>query len=248
MNILLTGIATMETAMPASLSSTLSRERARGQTNRYAAFTLAALLCAIPLSVWASSEAELEKVTVDTSRTGIARGADILMNNCHSCHSLKYIKYRDLINLGLDKQKVDEWRGEQPLDGSLQAQMSESDATQAFGKAPPDLSLMAKARDGGVNYVYSYLLGYYVTPEGMPGNHIYPATKMPDPLGISSAADDAAKNAIRKQARDIVSFLAWTSDPHEQDRKRLGYYVIGYLIVLTLLLYLLKNQIWSRLK
>lgn len=211
-------------------------------------FLKIALLGCLPLSVWASTEAKLENVTVDTGKPGLVRGADILMNNCHSCHTLKYIKYRDLISMGLDKKKVDEWRGDQPLDAPLQAQMPENDAMQAFGKAPPDLSLMAKARDGGVNYVYSYLLGYYLTPEGVSGNHIYPETHMPDPLGISSAADDAAKKAIQDQARDIVSFLAWTADPHEQERKQLGYYVIGYLLVLTSLLYLLKRQIWSRLK
>lgn len=204
------------------------------------------VLCGLCLPAWASSEVKLEKVTVDVP--GIARGVDAMMNNCHSCHSLKYIKYRDLTGLGLDKKKVDEWRGDQPMDAPLMAQMSENDAMQAFGKAPPDLSLMAHARDGGVDYLYSYLLGYYVTPDGATGNHIYPATRMPDQLGISSAADAAARTAIQDQARDIVSFLSWAADPHEQDRKRLGYYVIAYLILLTFLLYLIKRQIWSRLK
>lgn len=205
------------------------------------------LLC-FCASAWGSTEAKLERVTIDPSPAALARGATLLMNNCHSCHTLKYIKYRDLAGIGIAKSQLDEWRGDQAQDGALLAQMSENDAIQAFGKAPPDLSLMAKARDGGVNYVYSYLLAYYLTPEGLPGNHVYPETHMPDPLGISSAADDAAKGAIRDQARDIVSFLAWSADPHEQERHKLGYYVIGYLLVLTSLLYLLKRQIWSRLK
>ena len=130
----------------------------------------------------------------------------------------------------------------------LLAQMSETDATQAFGKAPPDLSLMAKARDGGVNYLYSYLIGYYMTSEGMPGNHVYPETKMPDPLGIAGVTDVAQINEIQGKARDIVSFIAWVSDPHEAERTRLGYYVIAYLIVLTTLLYFVKKQIWSKLE
>lgn len=211
-------------------------------------FLKIALLSCACLPAWASTEAKLDKVALDTSRAGIARGAELVMTNCHSCHSLKYIKYRDLAGIGIDKSKLDEWRGDQQLDGTLQAQMGENDATQSFGKAPPDLSLMAKARDGGVDYVYSYLLAYYVDAEGVTGNHIYPATHMPDPLGISSAADDAAKKEIQDKAKDIVSFLAWTSDPHEQERHTLGYYVIGYLIVLTAMLYLVKRQIWSRLK
>lgn len=203
--------------------------------------------CCIATSVLAS-EAELETVKVGNDVQTLTRGADALMTNCHSCHSLKYIKYSDLVAMGVDKSKVDAWRGDQPMSTALLAQMPEDAAIQSFGKAPPDLSLMAKARDGGVNYVYSYLVGYYVSPEGVTGNHYYPPTKMPDILGISTAAGEAQRAEIHNTARDIVSFMSWAADPHAQERIRLGYYVIAYLIVLTTLLYLVKKRIWSRLK
>ncbi len=206
-----------------------------------------AVLCSFSIYAW-GSEAKLEKVAVDTGVPAIERGAETLMNACHSCHSMKYIKYRDLLVFGMDKKKVDEWRGDQSLDTPLMSQMSDADAMESFAKIPPDLSLMTKARDGGVNYVYSYLMGYYMTADGMPGNHIFPETKMPDPLGISSATDSAQRTEIEGQARDIVSFLSWAADPHQAERIRLGYYVIAYLFALTILLYFLKNQIWSRLK
>ena len=205
------------------------------------------LLFCISVSAWAN-EAPLEKIRIATDVPALERGADVLMNACHSCHSMKYIKYRDLASLGMDKKKVDAWRGEQPLDAALLAQMSESDAMQAFGKAPPDLSLMTKARDGGSNYVFSYLVGYYLSSDGIPSNHIYPETKMPDPLGIIGVTEAVQVTAIRGKALDVVSFLAWAADPHESERIRLGYYVIAYLIVLTVLLYFVKNQIWSKLK
>ena len=208
--------------------------------------TILASFC-IATFAWAS-EAKLEKVSVGLDVPTVERGVDAMMNVCHSCHSMKYIKYRDLVTFGIDKQKVDVWRGDQPLDAPLLAQMSDSDAMAAYGKAPPDLSLMAKARDGGASYVYSYLLGYYIKPDGMPGNHLYPETKMPDILGMSGATDAAQRTEIQGKARDIVSFLAWAADPEEQERHRLGYYVLGYLFVLTFLLYLVKNQIWARLK
>ena len=206
---------------------------------------LAACCIAIPAM---ASETRLDKVEVSADLPALERGMDTLMNACRSCHGMKYIKYRDLAALGMDKQKVDVWRDGQPMDAALLAQMSENDAMQAYGKAPPDLSLIAKAREGGANYVYSYLLGYYVTPEGMPGNHIFPETRMPDILGISGATDEAQRAEIRGKARDLVSFLAWAADPHAQERRRLGYYVLGYLFVLTILLYLVKKQIWSRLE
>lgn len=208
--------------------------------------TIAMLYC-LSTSTWAT-EAKLEKVQLATDIPSLERGVDTLMNACHSCHSMKYLRYRDLLNLGLDKAKVDGWRGEQSPDTAMLAQMPDSDAMQAFGKAPPDLSLMAKARDGGADYVYSYLVGYYVTATGMPGNHVYPETKMPDPLGITGVTDAVLRAEIQGKARDVVSFLAWAADPHQQERHRLGYYVLAYLVVLTGLLYLVKNQVWAKLK
>src|ERR1019366_7372558 len=161
------------------------------------------LLSCFSLSAWVN-EAVLENVNLETDLKSIERGADTMMGACHACHSMKYIHYRDLLNFGMDKQKVETWRGDQPLDAAVLAQMAENDAMAAFGKVPPDLSLMVKARDGGANYLYSYLLAYYVKPDGIPGNHIYPDTKMPDVLGVSSIAESASHTEVQGQARDIV--------------------------------------------
>jgi len=199
------------------------------------------------LPAWAA-EAKLENIQVETSVPAVERGVETLMNACHGCHGVKYIKYRDLATFGIDKKKIDAWRGDQPLDASLTSLMPDDAAMQSFGTIPPDLSLMTKAREGGASYVYSYLIGYYLTPEGMPGNHIFPETKMPDALGIGGTTDSAQRAELQGKARDVVSFLAWAADPHEEERHILGYYVIGYLAVLTLLLYFVKNQVWSRLK
>lgn len=205
------------------------------------------ILCCAASQVWAA-EAMLENIKVDTDLPAIGRGVDDLMNNCHSCHNLKYITYLDLAKLGIDRTKIDGWRGDQPLDAPLTSLLSDEAAMQSFNLVPPDLSLMTKAREGGASYVYSYLLGYYNTPDGVTHNHIFPATKMPDPLGMSTTTDHVQREEIRKTAHDIVSFLYWAADPHEQERYRLGYYVIGYLVFLTMLLYFVKKQIWSRLK
>jgi ubiquinol-cytochrome c reductase cytochrome c1 subunit len=205
------------------------------------------LLCFTASQAWAE-EATLEHIKVDTDLPAIARGVDDLMGNCHSCHNLKYVTYLDLEKLGIDRQKIDGWRGDQPINSPLTSLMSDQAAMQSFNLVPPDLSLMTKAREGGASYVYSYLLGYYSTPDGVVKNHVFPGTKMPDPLGMSTTTDHAQREQIRATAHDIVSFLYWAADPHEQERYRLGYYVIGYLLILTLLLYFVKKQIWSRLK
>lgn len=195
-----------------------------------------------------AGEEGLSHVQVQTSLAAIQRGAETFMGQCHSCHTLKYMHYGDLKHFGMDQHKVDEWRGDQALDAIISSQMSEEAALQSFAKVPPDLSLMIKAREGGPDYVYSYLLGYYTDKDGMTANHVFPATKMPDILGGSITSDAAQLESIHKQASDIVSFLTWVADPHEQERRRLGYYVLAYLSVLTVLLYLVKDRVWSRLK
>ncbi len=205
------------------------------------------LLGCLSMSAFAE-EAKLEKIQVPTDKPSIAKGAEDWINNCLTCHTMKYVKYRDLLSLGIDKAKVDGWRGEASLDTPLTAQMPEAVAMATFAKLPPDLSLMAQARDGGPNYVYSYLIGYYVKPDGSVGNHIFPETKMPDPLGISSAANAAERAEKQKTAKSIVTFLTWAADPHAGERDTLGKYVIAYLVVLSALLYVVKKQIWSRLK
>lgn len=204
-------------------------------------------LCGLASPAFAH-ETALEKINVDTSRPAVQRGAETLMDNCHSCHSLKYINYKDLLGLGVDKAKVAAWQGDLPATSPLTGQLSDEIALQSFGKVPPDLSLMISAREGRGNYMYSYLMGYFTTPDGTLSNHVFPETKMPDVLAVSGATEPAQRAELQNKAKDIVSFLSWTADPHEAERITLGYYVLAYLVVLTVLMYLLKKQIWARLE
>jgi len=204
-------------------------------------------LCSIVFPA-SATEDKPEKFQVDTSVLAVERGVDTFMNACHACHSLKYVHYRDLASFGIDKNKIAAWRGDSTLDSAMTSLISDDAAIQSFGKIPPDLSMMVRAREGGTSYLYSYLIGYYLTPDGKTSNHLFPLTKMPDALGISTAADPAQLSELQGKAHDIVSFLSWAADPHEAEREALGYYVVGYLIILTLLLYNVKLQVWSRLK
>lgn len=204
-------------------------------------------LCSFIFSA-SATEDRLEKFQVDTSVLAVERGVDTFMNACHACHSLKYVHYRDLASFGIDKNKIAAWRGDSTLDSAMTSLISDEAAIQSFGKIPPDLSMVVRARDGGTSYLYSYLIGYYLTPDGKTSNHLFPLTKMPDALGISTAIDPAQLSELQGKAHDVVSFLSWAADPHQAEREALGYYVVGYLIVLTLLLYNVKLDVWSRLK
>ena len=200
------------------------------------------------MSPASASEGNFENFQVDTSVVAVERGVDAFMNSCHGCHSLKYVHYRDLAGFGIDKDRITAWRGDSTLDSAMSSLLSDEAALASFGKIPPDLSMMVRAREGGAGYLFSYLTGYYLTPEGKTSNRFFPLTKMPDALEISTATDPGKRSEIIEHAHDIVSFLSWAADPHEAERKSLGYYVIGYLIILTVLLYNVKLQVWSRLK
>ena len=195
-----------------------------------------------------AAEIALNKVAVSNDLPALERGADTVITACSACHSLKYIRYRDLASLGIAEEKVNGWRGDNPKGSALASQMDADSSLQAFGAVPPDLSLIAYAREGGVNYIYSFLLGFYAAPDGMMSNHYFPGTKMPDALGIAGVTDAAERAVLEQKARDVTSFLAWAADPHAQARHTLGYYVIGYLLLLTTLLYLLKRRIWKKIE
>ena len=157
-------------------------------------------LCSTFIFPASASEAKLDNFQADTSVIAVERGVDTFMNACHGCHSLKYVHYRDLVSFGIDKDRITAWRGDSTLDSAMTSLLSDEAALQSFGKVPPDLSMMVRARDGGASYLYSYLMGYYLTPDGKTGNHFFPLTKMPDALGISTATDPVRRSEILEQA------------------------------------------------
>ena len=117
------------------------------------------------------------------------------------------------------------------------------------------MSVLAKARTGGADYMYSLLMGYEDPPEGfelddggyynkyMVGNKI----KMSEPIsdGIVEYLD-GTQSTKEQIAKDITAFLVWSSEPHLESQHRMGFKVIIYLIVLIILVYMSKQKVWSR--
>ncbi len=145
------------------------------------------------------------------------------------------------------------------------------------GVLPPDLSLITKSRAGwegslatfytttlfngigGPEYVYSVLTGYEQTPpelaDHQPDTGHYnpyfvgaPWIAMPPPLSDGAVTyGDGTEATVDQMARDVAAFLAWAAEPTLEERKRIGFQVLLYMAVLTVLLYLIKNMIWSRI-
>lgn len=188
----------------------------------------------LPVSLAHADEAQLK------------RGAHVALEVCNGCHSLKYIKYSDFLKLGFTKAEVDMMRGDKDMGAPLHSQMAPQDELGMFGIVPPDLSLMAKAREGGSKYIYELITGFYTNAKGETANHAFPGVKMPDVLMVAQA-DAAGRKEIDQKAKDVSAFLEWASDPQAEERTHLGRYVIGYFVVLSVLLYFLKKKIWKRL-
>jgi len=205
-------------------------------------------LCILTLltmsTLCAASETQLRPLEINHRADILQRGAETIAGVCMSCHDLKYLHYRDLLSIGLSQKAVDSYRGELSLEAPLLSSMSADQRKAMFGLVPPDLSMMARAREGGARYIYTLLTSFHTTEAGGVDNSLFPGIKMPDILSYSSAEDP---EAIRKTAREAAIFLDWAADPHADERHTLGYYVLAYLGVLTLLLYLLKCRIWQRL-
>ncbi len=149
-------------------------------------------------------------------------------------------------------------------------------AAAANGVAPPDMSTLAKARgytrgfplflfdivmqyqEQGPDYIAAILQGYkdpppkgFNLPEGGHYNEYFPGHNiaMPPPLQDGQVTfDDGAPNKLQDEAKDVAAFLMWAAEPHLVQRKRIGFQVIIFLIVLSGLLYFTKKKVWSDIK
>jgi len=222
----------------------------------------------------AQHEAELEPANNNIANTAsLQRGAKYFVNYCLGCHSAKYVRYNRLAaDLQLtEEQLVDNlmFTGERPYD-TMAIAMRPEDSVRWFGRSPPDLSLMARAR--GTDYIYTFLHSFYVA-EGRPtgvDNLVLPGTAMPDVLwelqGIQRAkfvkdeehggeemfdgfeqvrAGTLSADQYDEVVRDIVNFLDYIAEPIKRERQQLGIRVIGFLLVFLLIAYMLKKEIWK---
>lgn len=136
------------------------------------------------------------------------------------------------------------------------------------GAAPPDLSVMAKARHGGAAYIYSLLTGYVrppaelqmtptqyynaympgdLTPFMPEGSHVPPGgfIAMPPPLANGQVTyDDGTEATVDQMAKDVAAFIAWASEPHQVERKRTGLGVLIFLVIFAGLTYASYRRIW----
>jgi ubiquinol-cytochrome c reductase cytochrome c1 subunit len=224
----------------------------------------------------ASGSAPVAHADVDVGNVAsLQRGARNFVNYCMGCHSAQYVRYNTLAaDLQItEKQLIDNlmFAAEKPQE-TMTIAMRPADATRWFGTAAPDLSLIARNR--GVDYLYSFLRGFYLDPARPTGvnNLVLPNAAMPHVLAdlqgmreavfVEEAVEGGQKHTVFKEfrqlapgklsaeeydqfVRDIVTFLAYIGEPMQLQRQRLGMMVIAFLIVFGILAYLLKQEFWK---
>jgi ubiquinol-cytochrome c reductase cytochrome c1 subunit len=232
-------------------------------------------------------------------RNQLQRGYKVYREVCASCHSMELMHFRTLAEPGgpfFDSHQANpaENRFVKALAKSVQIAdidtetgeplMREGTAADRFpspypnataaaaangGAAPPDLSVMAKARHGGANYIYSLLTGYAAVPQGlqirpgqyynaymagdltpfMPeGAHVPPGgfIAMPNPLNEGQVTyDDGTTASVDQMAKDVAAYIAWASDPRQIQRKQTGLGVLIFLFIFAGVTYVSYRRIWS---
>ena len=232
-----------------------------------ALFSLTALL-ALSAPVFAAGGGALEHANVNVRDTAASqRGAKLFVNYCLSCHSASYMRYSRLAeDLNLSEELVMENLvfADVKIGETMDIAMPQESAEAWFGKAPPDLSLVARSR--GADWLYTYLLTFYQDESGGWNNLALPNASMPHVLwqlqGIQKpvyATHDGheaidhltvAKRGLQSPeeyedtARDLVTFLEYLGEPAKVKRKNIGVWVLLFLTLFALVAYALKVEYW----
>lgn len=216
----------------------------------------------------------------------LQRGFQVYKEVCAACHSLKFVSFYELEGLGYNEAEIkaiaNQWAIEVPSvnpetgeaatrkalasDRFPSPYPNETGARAANNNAfPPDLSLIAKAREGGADYIHALLMGYQNQPAELlrhfpdaktgAGLHYNPYfanlnIAMPPPLTADGQVTyaDGTTASRNQMATDVAAFLAWTSEPNLDRRHAAGWAVLIFLTIATLLGYLAYRNVWAEAK
>ena len=222
----------------------------------------------------------------------LQRGFQVFKEVCSACHSLKQVAFRDLKEIGYSEGQVKaiarDWQIEQP---SVNKDTGEAAtrpnvpadhfplpfANDVAARAannnaiPPDLSLMAKAREGGPAYIHSLLTGYrdpatyshdgkvlaeefpdFTVPTGLHFNPYFANLNlaMPPPLTQDGQVQyqDGTRPTIDQMSKDVSAFLVWTAEPKLAKRHATGAAVVVFLLIFIGLTYGAYRNVWRGVK
>ncbi len=232
--------------------------------------------------VWAAGGSyPLDKAPIDlNNKASLQRGAKLFVNYCMGCHSAQYQRYNRMArDIGLTDDQVQQYlifTAGTKVGDTMQNGMRTAEARQWFGAAPPDLTVIARAR--GADYLYTYLRTFYLDesrPWGV-NNAAFPNTGMPHVLwelqgwqqikhGSEAHAHSASHDTQRtsfeivkpgsmtpvefdKAIADLVNFMVYMGEPIQLERQRIGVWVLIFLFIMLAVFYPLKKEYWKDVK
>ena len=201
------------------------------------------------------------------NKASLQRGAKYFMNYCSGCHSLKYMRMSTLAE-DLDIEETVFSKNlifaDKKIGETMTIAMKESDALIWFNAAPPDLSLTARSK--GADYIYAKLKTYYEDDNTATGfnNLALPNTSMPnilaglqggqkvilDPNNTPIALEVKSKgtydeNEFKQMTNDITNFLVYVSEPAKLKRYSIGFWVLLFIFIFTIIAYYTKKEFWK---
>ena len=240
-------------------------------------FVLAALLASASACAGTqTTQPPLKHMSVNLKdKAALRTGALYFMQRCAACHSMQGMRLSELERpLGLGKKEIQKYlntTGRHPL-LTMISSMPDAVAKKFLSKAPPDLTVIARARS--VDWLYTYLTSFYLDPSRPTGanNVAFYNVAMPDvfadlqglqapvkkagyrygsPAKIAVGVRQIAPGAMSPEqfdgaAKDIVDFLYYAAHPHQRESRAIGSWVLGLLAALMILSYLLYRAYWRR--
>jgi ubiquinol-cytochrome c reductase cytochrome c1 subunit len=226
-------------------------------------------LLAVPALAFASgAELHLDKAPDRAGdNAALQRGAKVFVNYCLNCHSASYMRYNRLRDIGLTDAQVRDnllFTAEK-VGEPMRIAMQRAEAKQWFGAAPPDLTVIARARasefGSGSDWLYTYLRTFYRDDKRPTGwnNMVFANVGMPHVLwelqGEQELGADHALKVVKpgklsveefdSMVADLVGYLTYMGEPVAGLRKRLGVIVLLGLAGLFVLSYALKREFWK---
>ncbi len=213
------------------------------------------LLIAVVILIFSfNTLASGNEIHLDQAKTNIndkkslRRGAKLFMNYCSGCHSIQFMRYNRIgKDLNITDKEIEKHfiLGNEKIGEIITSAMSVADAKQWFGQSP-DLSLVSRSK--GVDWIYSYLHGFYKDNSRIFGvnNHILKNVSMPDVLW--KLKQDESSEKFDQDIIDITNFLDYVGEPAKLVRFNLGIKVLGFLFILFIFSYLLKIEYWKDIK
>lgn len=232
---------------------------------------LIALLFA-PMMAFASGAAlHLDKWPGSVSdKPALQNGAKLFVNYCLNCHGASYMRYARLTELGLTEQQIKDnlMFTADKIGEQMRVSARSDEQKQWFGAAPPDLTVIARARASehgpGADWLYTYLRQFYRDTNrptgwnnvvfdnvGMP--HIFWQLQGEQILNKDHKLELAVPGTMSPKeydqaVSDLVGFMVWMAEPMQEQRKQLGWFVLAFLAVLFGFAYALKKEYWKDIK